>query len=49
MPDLGSYAVPVLLAYGASLGLLALLVIASVVKGRRVRAAMEAVEARRGG
>lgn len=47
MPDLGNYAVPVLVAYGASIGLLAALVLASVAKGRRVRAEMEAVEARR--
>lgn len=46
-PDLGAYAVPVLSAYGISLGLIAALVVASVVKGRRVRAEMRAVEARR--
>ncbi len=47
MPDLGKYADTVLAAYAVSLGLLAVLVIASLLKGRRVRAEMKAVEARK--
>ena len=47
MPDLGKYAEAVLSAYGVSIALIVLLVLATVVKGRRVRAEMEAVEAQR--
>ena len=47
MPDLGKYAFTVLAAYGASLGLLVALVLATVWKGRQVRAEMESAEARR--
>ena len=47
MPDLGKYAVAVLTAYGASLGLLTLLVLVMVWRGRRVRAEMAEVEAGR--
>lgn len=47
LPDLGKYAEAVLSAYGVSLVLIAVLVLATVIKGRRVRAEMEAVEARR--
>ena len=46
MPDLGKYADAVLAAYGVSLILIAAIVVVSVVKGRRIRAEMQAVEAR---
>jgi heme exporter protein D len=46
MPDLGKYADTVLTAYAASIALLVVLVALSLWKGRRVRAEMEAVEAR---
>lgn len=46
IPDLGKYAVTVISAYGASLGLLAVLVALTVWRGRRVRAEMEQVERR---
>ena len=46
LPDLGKYAYAVLSAYGASIVLLAGLVVISVVKGRRVRKQMQDVEAR---
>jgi heme exporter protein D len=48
MPDLGTYAVPVLSSYAVSLALLAAVVLASVWKARRVRARLEQVENRRG-
>lgn len=48
MPDLGAYAVPVLSSYAVSLGLLAAVIAASVLKARRVRARLEDVESRRG-
>jgi heme exporter protein D len=48
MPDLGTYAVPVLSSYGVSLGLLVVLVVASIWKARRVRARLTEVEMRRG-
>lgn len=44
MPDLGPYAGPVLLAYGGSLGLLAVLVAASVLRARQVRRRLQAIE-----
>lgn len=47
LPDLGKYADAVLSAYGVSLGLIAVLVLASVWQGRKARAEMEAVERRR--
>ncbi len=46
MPDLGKYAVEVLSSYGVSLGLLAVLVIASVLRARKVKAQLDEVEAR---
>ncbi|MDG3042423.1 heme exporter protein CcmD [Roseicyclus marinus] len=48
MPDLGTYALPVLSSYAVSLGLLIAVIIASVWKARRVRAQLENVENRRG-
>ncbi len=47
MPDLGKYGAEVLSAYGATIALLAVLVWASWVRARRVRAALEEAEARR--
>jgi len=46
MPDLGKYADTVLSAYGASILLLVAIVALSLIRGRKVRAEMEAVEAR---
>ncbi|MHA7889351.1 heme exporter protein CcmD [Roseicyclus sp.] len=48
MPDLGTYAVPVLSSYAVSLGLLIAVVAASIWKARRVRTRLEEVETRRG-
>jgi heme exporter protein D len=47
MPDLGKYAVEVLAAYGVSLSLLALLVAATLRRGRRARAALKEIEGKR--
>ena len=47
MPDLGKYAETVLSAYGVSLALLAVLILWVVLRARRVKAELEAVEARR--
>lgn len=46
MPDLGKYADTVLSAYVASIALLALLVLVSVMRGRRVRDEMKKIEKR---
>ncbi|MBC7156697.1 MAG: heme exporter protein CcmD [Rhodobacteraceae bacterium] len=48
IPELGKYAVPVLSAYGGSLLLLAGLVVLSVRRAARVRAALREIEARVG-
>ena len=48
MPDLGTYAVPVLSAYAGTLGLLAVLVVGSIWKARRVARKLSTVEERRG-
>ena len=45
MPELGKYAVEVLSAYAISLGMLAVLVLLSLRRGRAARAALESVEA----
>lgn len=47
MPDLGKYAVEVLSAYGATLGIIALLIWASWRRGRKVREELHALEGRR--
>ncbi|NBZ87943.1 heme exporter protein CcmD [Rhodobacteraceae bacterium CYK-10] len=44
MPDLGKYAFTVLAAYGASLGLIALLIGVSLWQGAKARRALEALE-----
>ena len=46
MPDLGKYADTVLSAYAASILLLLVLVLASLWRGRKVRAEMEETEQR---
>lgn len=46
MPDLGKYADTVLSAYAASIVLLVALVAVSIWRGRKVRAEMNAAEAR---
>ncbi|XDA99893.1 heme exporter protein CcmD [Sulfitobacter sp. LCG007] len=44
MPDLGKYAVAVLAAYGASIVLLAGLVLLTLRRGRKVRSELSRVE-----
>ena len=46
MPDLGTYATEVLLAYAVSLGLIALLIVWIWARSRRVRRTLAALEAR---
>ncbi len=46
MPDLGPHAVPVLLAYGLSIALLVALVLASVIRARQVKRALDDAEGR---
>lgn len=48
MPDLGEYAATVLAAYGAAMALLVGLVVLTLWKGRRVKRALEEIEARAG-
>lgn len=47
MPDLGQYAFTVLFAYGGALSMLALLLILSVTKARRVQKQLAEIESRR--
>ncbi|EEB85442.1 heme exporter protein CcmD [Roseobacter sp. GAI101] len=49
MPELGKYATEVMAAYGASLLLLAGLVLLTLRKGRRARAELAKIEAQRRG
>ena len=46
IPDLGTYAAPVLASYAVGLALLAAIVILSVIRARRVKRALDAAEAR---
>ncbi|MBT8417848.1 MAG: heme exporter protein CcmD [Silicimonas sp.] len=46
MPDLGRYAVEVALAYGATLVLLAGLIVLSVWQSRRVKRGLDRIESR---
>ncbi|WP_369808721.1 heme exporter protein CcmD [Pararhodobacter sp. CCB-MM2] len=46
MPDLGNYATEVTLAYAVSLGLIGLLLLGTVVRSRRVKRELAALEAR---
>jgi len=48
MPDLGKYAFAVLASYGVSLGLLVVIVGASLWQGARIKARLREVEARQG-
>ncbi|WP_407645510.1 heme exporter protein CcmD [Gemmobacter lutimaris] len=48
MPDLGKYAGPVLGSYAVTIGLIVLVVALSVWRSRRMKRALEAVEARAG-
>jgi heme exporter protein D len=48
MTDLGTYAVPVLSAYGGSILLLVVIVAGSIWKARRVLEKLSEVEGRRG-
>lgn len=47
MPDLGKYAAEVLSAYGATIVLLAVLVLSSIRAARKARFELEEAEARR--
>ncbi|MDU8926414.1 heme exporter protein CcmD [Alisedimentitalea sp. MJ-SS2] len=47
MPDLGKYAEAVLTSYAVSLGLIAVLIFASVMRSLKVKAELEDVETRR--
>lgn len=47
MPDLGRYAAEVLSAYAGTLFLLGAIVVLSVLRARKIRRALEDVEARR--
>jgi heme exporter protein D len=49
MPDLGPYAAEVLTAYGASLGLIAVLVALSLARAARMRRRLDEAEGRRRG
>lgn len=44
MPDLGKYAFEILMSYGLSLGLLAVLIGGSVWQARRVKVALARIE-----
>ena len=44
MPDLGKYALEVLSAYAVSLGLIAVLLALTIIRGRRARAALRDAE-----
>ena len=46
MPDLGKYAAAVLSSYAVAVGLIAVLIVLSVMRSRRVRAQLDEVEAR---
>ena len=47
MPDLGKYAFEVLSSYGVTILLLALIVLVSFQRARKVRAALDEIENRR--
>jgi len=44
MPDLGKYATEVLSAYGITLGLMAVLLVLSIQRGRKARTALRRAE-----
>lgn len=47
MPDLGKYAFAVLSSYGVTIALLIVIVLASLRRARKVRAALDEIENRR--
>ncbi len=47
MPDLGKYAEAVLSSYAISLALIGVLIVASILRSRRVKAQLDEVESRR--
>jgi heme exporter protein D len=47
MPDLGKYAFAVLSSYGVTIALLIVIVMASLYRARKVRAALDEIESRR--
>ena len=49
MPDFGKNALSIYAAYGTTLGLLAVLVIWSVLRSRKVKRDLDAMEAKRNG
>ena len=49
MPDLGKYAVEVALAYGVSITLIAVILVLSVLRSRRVQRQLKEIEGRRHG
>ncbi len=49
IPDLGKYAGPVLSAYGVAIVLLVGLVVVSIWRARKVKAALEWIEGKRNG
>ncbi len=49
MPDLGKYAFEVLSSYGVTIVLLAVVVLVSFRRARKVKAALDDIENRRGG
>jgi heme exporter protein D len=49
MPDLGNYAFEVLSSYGVTIVLLAVVVLVSFRRARKVKAALDEIENRRGG
>ena len=46
MPDLGTYAVPVLSSYAVSLSILLGIIVLSIVQARRARRRLQAIEQR---
>ena len=48
MPDLGKYAFAVLSSYGVTIVLLSVIVLVSFCRARKVRAALDEIENRRG-
>lgn len=49
MPDLGKYAETVLFAYGATIILMSVIIVLSVLRARKVKKQLEELEARRNG
>lgn len=48
MPELGKYEIEVLSSYAVSIGLIVVLVALSILRARKVRAALDEVEKRKG-